>query len=142
MKGTSGNPNGRPAKVREARALLEANAPALVQKAIDAALDEKSPAHPVALRLVIERLVTISKAMTHLSDRIDAPEVNEARDLPAALLAIVRGVVAGTIPLDTLAPLTGLLVGAQEATEVREVAKRLASLEAYVHERNKLLVTS
>jgi hypothetical protein len=132
--GGGGNPAGRPPKVREARALLEANAPALVQKAIDMAMSGDA----ATMRLVVERLIAVPKTLTYLSDRIDAPEVVTAADLPAALIAIVRGVVAGSIPLDTLAPLTTLLVGAHEATEVREVARRLAALEAFVHEHRRL----
>jgi hypothetical protein len=138
-KGTSGNPAGRPPKVREARALLENSASALVQRCIDAALNPQDSAHAVALKLTVERLVTIPKTLTYLDGGLDVPEVATAADLPEALLAIVRGVVSGAIPLDTLAPLTGLLVGAHEAGVIRGIEERLAALEAVQRERGKRL---
>lgn len=104
------------------QALLEGEAAVLTRKAIDLAL----AGDPVALRLCLER---IAPARRDAVVRFELPEVRKARDLPAALGALLAAVAAGE-----LAPAEGervarLLGESARALELVELEARIAALE-------------
>src|SRR5215831_10714490 len=88
QKGQSGNPRGRPAGSRNSatlacEALLEGQAEALTQKAVEMALAGDT----VALRLCIERICPIRK------DRpvtFPLPPINTARDAADVAAAVTK----------------------------------------------------
>ena len=95
QKGQSGNPRGRPAGSRNAatlacEALLEGQAEALTQKAVELALAGDT----IALRLCMERLCPVRK------DRpvsFPLPPINTARDAANVAAAVTEAVAVGQI---------------------------------------------
>jgi hypothetical protein len=95
QKGVSGNPRGRPAGSRNnatlaCEALLEGQAQALTQKAVDMAL----AGDPVALRICLERICPVRKDR---AVRFPLPPINSARDAADIAAAIAQAVAAGHI---------------------------------------------
>jgi hypothetical protein len=105
--GQSGNPRGRPKGALNkatlaTQALLDGEAEALTRKVVELAKD----GNPVALRLCLERLLPPRK------DRpinFALPKVEEAADLPKALLAILEAVAQGEITPGEGQALTAML---------------------------------
>jgi hypothetical protein len=105
--GQSGNPSGRPKGALNkatlvTQALLDGEAEALTRKVVELAKD----GNPVALRLCLERLLPPRK------DRpinFALPKVEEAADLPKALLAILEAVAQGEITPGEGQELTAML---------------------------------
>jgi hypothetical protein len=95
QKGQSGNPRGRPAGSRNnatlaCEALLEGQAEALTQKAVELALAGDT----IALRLCMERLCPVRK------DRpvsFPLPPINTARDAANVAAAVTEAVAVGQI---------------------------------------------
>jgi hypothetical protein len=142
VKGASGNPAGRRPATREARAMLDAAAPALIQRIIEAAQDKTDPAYPVAMKLVADRLVAPVKAMHFMTTKVDAPEVLAAADLPSMLVALTRATVDGRIPVDVLPPIAQLVAQAVEATHTSNVERRLQALEQLENQRARARVSN
>ena len=94
-KGVSGNPTGRPKGSRNAatlaiEALLDGQAEALTQKAIQMAMD----GDPVALRLCLDRICPARK------DRpvtFPLPPVTSARDAADLMAAVTQAVAVGQV---------------------------------------------
>jgi hypothetical protein len=105
--GQSGNPAGRPKGARNkatiaAEALLEGQAEALTQKAIQLAM----AGDVTALRLCVERLVPPRK------DRpitLELPPIESAADVADAMAAVLRGVAEGRITPSEAIAVTGLI---------------------------------
>jgi hypothetical protein len=95
QKGQSGNPRGRPAGSRNnatlaCEALLEGQAEALTQKAVDLAL----AGDPVALRICLERICPVRKDR---AVRFPLPPITSPRDAADIAAAVAEAVAAGHI---------------------------------------------
>ena len=93
QKGQSGNPRGRPMGSRNnatlaCEALLEGQAEALTQKAVEMAL----AGDPVALRICLERICPVRKDR---AVRFPLPPITSARDAADIAAAIAQAVAAG-----------------------------------------------
>jgi hypothetical protein len=130
-KGQSGNPSGRPKGSRNAttvalESLLDGQAQALTQKAVDLALQGDL----AALRLCIDRILPPRK------DRpvtFDLPPIKTAGDAAAVSSAILEAVASGEItPADAgeISKLVGTYVKAFETSELAERLERLERMTA------------
>ena len=95
QKGQSGNPRGRPMGSRNnatlaCEALLEGQAEALTQKAVDLAL----AGDPVALRICLERICPVRKDR---AVRFPLPPITSPRDAADIAAAVAEAVAAGHI---------------------------------------------
>ena len=95
QKGQSGNPRGRPMGSRNnatlaCEALLEGQAQALTQKAVDMAL----AGDPVALRLCLDRIYPARKDRPV---RFALPPITSARDAADIAAAVAEAVAAGDL---------------------------------------------
>jgi hypothetical protein len=126
-KGVSGNPNGRPKGSRNAttlalEALLDGQAEALTQKAIDLALTGDM----AALRLCLDRILPPRK------DRpvsFTLPEITSARGAAALVSAVLNAVAAGELTPADAAEIGKLIDSFVKAFETAELAERLERLE-------------
>jgi len=108
-QGYSGNPVGRPkgsfrAGTRAAALLLDAQAEALAQKAIEMALD----GDPVAVRFCLGRILGVRRGQPV---ELDLPAVSEPGDLAGAVGAIIAAVAEGAITPDEALALSQMLDG-------------------------------
>lgn len=130
-----GNPGRKPGArhrvTRAVEALLEGEAEALTRRAIDAAL----AGDPVALRLCLER---IAPARREPTVNISLPPVREARDLPAALGALVQGVAAGDLTPGEAQRIATVLGEQAKALELVELEARISRLEGTDEVRDSL----
>src|SRR6185312_14550202 len=97
-RGVCGNPKGRPrtrarAGARAAAALLDAQAEALMGKAIELALG----GDPVAVRFCLGRVLGVRRGQPV---ELDMPGVAEPGDLAAAVTAIVAALADGRVTPD------------------------------------------
>jgi hypothetical protein len=126
-KGVSGNPTGRPRGSRNAttlalEALLDGQANALTQKAIDLALSGDM----AALRLCLDRILPPRK------DRpvsFTLPEITSARGAAALVSAVLSAVAAGELTPADAAEIGKLIDSYVKAYETAELAERLERLE-------------
>jgi hypothetical protein len=126
-KGVSGNPTGRPRGSRNAttlalEALLDGQANALTQKAIDLALGGDM----AALRLCLDRILPPRK------DRpvsFTLPTINSAQDAAAIVSSVLAAVAAGEITPTDAAEVGKLIDSYVKAYEIAELAERLERLE-------------
>ena len=140
--GVSGNPAGRPIGSRNKSTvyleeLLRSRQEALVEKAIELALDKNDP---VALRLCIERLLP---ALKERRIELPLPVVNDCKQAAAAGAAILTGIGEGQITPGEGAVLAEIvekqrqLIEAQRAEESQqELEQHSKELEAEIE--NKL----
>jgi hypothetical protein len=127
QKGRSGNPNGRPKGSRNAatlavEVLLDGQAQALTQKAIEMAL----AGDPVALRLCLERIYPARK------DRpvtFPLPPITSARDAADIMAAVVKAVAAGRITPGEAAELGKVVDNYMRAHQTAEMDERVARVE-------------
>lgn len=127
QKGQSGNPSGRPRGARNAttlalEVLLDGQATALTQKAINLALDGDM----VALRLCLDRILPPRK------DRpvtFTLPEIKSAQDAAAVVSAVLAAVASGEITPADAAEIGKLIDSYVKAFETAELAERLERLE-------------
>ena len=125
--GQSGNPDGRPKGARNAttlalEALLDGQANALTQKAIDLALTGDM----AALRLCLDRILPPRR------DRpvtFTLPEIKSAQDAAAILSSVLAAVAAGEITPTDAAEVSKLIDSYVKAYETAELAERLERLE-------------
>lgn len=127
QKGQSGNPNGRPKGARSKRmvvldAILESEAPELMQKAVDLA----KAGDTVALRLCLERILPARK------DRpvaFELPAIETPRDATKAASALLKAVAAGEITPSEAAEVSKLIEGFVRIVEVSELETRINEIE-------------
>jgi hypothetical protein len=121
QKGQSGNPAGRPAGSRNSatlacEALLEGQAEALTQKAVEMALSGDT----VALKLCLERIYPARK------DRpvtFPLPPINTARDAADIMSAVMGAVAAGQVTPADAAEISKVVACAVKAFEVAGFAE-------------------
>lgn len=123
--GQSGNPSGRPPGIEDKRVrlrrLLDDKADALVQKAVDLAIEGDRQ----MLRLCIERLVPPYKARGE-SVPLDGLSAPGLADAGRAVLAAIE---AGTLDPDTGGTLLQALGAQARVVDVADLSKRLEALE-------------
>jgi hypothetical protein len=127
QKGQSGNPAGRPAGSRNSatlacEALLEGQAEALTQKAVDMALAGDT----VALKLCLERIYPARK------DRpvtFALPPINSARDAADIAAAIAEAVAAGHVTPSEAAEIGKVIEIYVKAYQTAELDDRIARVE-------------
>ena len=127
QKGQSGNPEGRPKGSRNVttlalETLLDGQAAALTQKAIDLALSGDM----AALRLCLDRILPPRK------DRpvtFTLPSINSAQDAAAVVSAVLTAVASGEITPADAAEIGKLIDSYVKAYETAELAERLERLE-------------
>jgi hypothetical protein len=125
--GKSGNPAGKPKGTRNAttlalEALLDGQATALTQKAIDLALTGDM----AALRLCLDRILPPRK------DRpvtFTLPPIANAQDAAATVSAVLAAVAAGEITPADAGEISKLIEAYVKAFETAELAERLERLE-------------
>lgn len=126
--GQSGNPAGKPKGARHkatqaVEALLEGQAEALTQKAIEKALEGDG----VALRLCLER---IAPARKDAAVCFDLPAIASAADTVSASSALLEAVAAGNVTPDEASRIMALLTSHKALVEVCELERRIEALEA------------
>jgi hypothetical protein len=127
QKGQSGNPRGRPAGSRNnatlaCEALLEGQAEALTQKAVDMAL----AGDPVALRICLERICPVRKDR---AVRFPLPPITSARDAADIAAAIAQAVAEGHITPSEAAEIGKVIEIYVKAYQAAELNDRIASVE-------------
>jgi hypothetical protein len=126
-KGRSGNPDGRPKGTRNAttiamEALLDGQAEALTQKAINMALEGDI----TALRLCLDRVLPARK------DRpvtFALPAINTPQDAAATISAVLAAVAAGELTPSDASEISKLIEVYVETVKTAEFAERLNQLE-------------
>ena len=134
QKGQSGNPDGRPKGIRNAttlalETLLDGQAEALTQKAVDLAL----AGDMAALRLCLDRILSPRR------DRPVAfalPPIDSARNAAATVSAVLAAVAAGEITPADAGEISKLIEVYVKAFETAELAERIERLEGMsTHDR-------
>ena len=124
QKGQSGNPRGRPMGSRNnatlaCESLLEGQAEALTQKAVDMAL----AGDPVALRICLERICPVRKDR---AVRFPLPPINSARDAANIAAAIAEAVAAGHVTPSEAAEIAKVVDVYVRAYQMAELNDRVA----------------
>ena len=127
QKGQSGNPGGRPKGSRNAttialETLLDGQATALTQKAIDVALTGDIP----ALRLCLDRILPPRKDSPVA---FDLPEMKTLNDAVPAMGALVKAVGQGDLTPTEAAELTKMVQAFAKIIETAELEERVRKLE-------------
>ena len=127
--GQSGNPSGKPPGTRHratmaAQALIDGKADALVQKALELALEGDGP----VLRAMLDRLCPPRKDSPLTLAGL--PKIKAAADLPKATARVLEAVADGTITPSEGQALAGLLEAHRRTLETTEIEQRLSALEA------------
>jgi Family of unknown function (DUF5681) len=127
QKGRSGNPDGRPKGSRSVttvalESLLDGQATALTQKAIDLALKGDM----AALRLCLDRILPPRKdrPLTY-----HFPEITNAAEAAATMSAILAAVASGEITPTEASEIGKLVDSYVRAVEATELAARIERLE-------------
>ena len=126
-KGQSGNPDGRPKGSRNAttialETLLDGQATALTQKAIDVALTGDIP----ALRLCLDRILPPRKDSPVA---FDLPEMKTLNDAVPAMGALVKAVGQGDLTPAEAGELTKMVQAFAKIIETAELEDRVRKLE-------------
>ena len=127
QKGQSGNPDGRPNGSRNAttlalETLLDGQATALTQKAIDVALTGDIP----ALRLCLDRILPPRKDSPVA---FDLPEMKTLNDAVPAMGALVKAVGQGDLTPTEAGELTKMVQAFAKIIETAELEERVRKLE-------------
>ena len=127
QKGQSGNPDGRPSGSRNAttialETLLDGQATALTQKAIDVALTGDIP----ALRLCLDRILPPRKDSPVA---FDLPEIKTLNDAVPAMGALVKAVGQGDLTPAEAGELTKMVQAFAKIVETAELEDRVRKLE-------------
>ncbi|MPY76130.1 MAG: hypothetical protein GEU87_17945 [Alphaproteobacteria bacterium] len=127
VKGTSGNPKGRPLGARNratiiAQTFLDNQAEALAAKAVEMALMGDT----VALRLCLERLVPPRR---EAPVSVKLPSLAKAGDAATAMSAILKAAGEGEITSGEAAAFASLIDQFRKAVETAELERRIAMLE-------------
>ena len=131
QKGQSGNQDGRPKGSRNAttlalETLLDGQAQALTQKAIDVALTGDIP----ALRLCLDRILPPRKDSPVV---FDLPEMKTLNDAVPAMGALVKAVGQGDLTPTEAAELTKMVQAFAKIIETAELEERVQKLEEAIH---------
>jgi len=129
VKGQSGNPKGKPQGARSkatraAMALLHGQLEQLTQTAIDKALE----GDPVALRLVLDKVLPAAKEAPIDEGAVALPDLS-GENLPKAVGAVVEAVASGALTPSQGQALVSMLEGLRKSIELAELEKRIAALE-------------
>ena len=132
VRGTSGNPQGRPLGSRNRASLLMENlldgrAKALTEKAIEKAL----AGDVFALRLCMERMMAVRRERS-LMLRLPAPAT--AQDIAGGFASVVEALAHGELTPSETSALAELLESARKALETTDLARRIEELEARAEE--------
>ena len=133
--GQSGNPKGKPKgalnlTTRAAQELLDGEAQALTQKAVELAMG----GNVVALRLCLERTVPTRRER---SISIELPQVDGAADILKVMSAILGAVGTGEITPSEGRELAAILENYRKGIEMAEIWARLEALEGVLKGRKK-----
>lgn len=125
--GQSGNPDGRPKGSRNKTTLalenlLDGQAEALTQKAIELALDGKMD----ALRLCLDRLIPPRR---EAPVSFEHPKIETAADAAKAMAAIVAAVANGDLTPSEGQAVSALIQNFSKVIETAELEARLEKLE-------------
>lgn len=125
--GQSGNPSGRPRGARNAttialECLLDGQAKALTQKAVDLALSGDL----IALRICLDRILPVRK---NRPIEFVMPTIETIADAPKAIGAITAAVARGEITVTDAADVSRLVETYVRAIEASDLDKRLRTLE-------------
>ncbi|WP_284945349.1 DUF5681 domain-containing protein [Acidisoma cladoniae] len=125
--GQSGNPKGRTPGTRNKttvaiEALLDGQAEAITQKAIDLAMMGDT----VALKLVLERIAPLRRGRPV---RFEVPTLNRAVDITEALGSVIAAAAAGELTPEEAATLAGIYDTKRRAIETVDIERRLAAIE-------------
>ncbi|MBF0481037.1 MAG: hypothetical protein HQK81_08790 [Desulfovibrionaceae bacterium] len=125
--GVSGNPKGKPKGARNhatraVQALIDGQADALAQKAIELALSGDGP----VLRAMLDRLCPPRKDSPV---KITLPKVETSADLSQASGAILEAVAKGELTPGEGHALAGLVEAHRRAVETTELEARITALE-------------
>jgi hypothetical protein len=128
--GQSGNPSGRPKGARNAttialESLLDGQAKALTQKAVDLALSGDL----IALRMCLDRILPVRK---NRPIEFALPTIETIADAPKAIGAISAAVASGEITVSDAADVSRLVEAYVRAIEASDLDKRLRALEEVV----------
>jgi hypothetical protein len=139
-KGVSGNPAGRPAGSRNnatlaCEALLEGQAEALTQKAVDMALAGDT----VALRICLERICPVRKDR---AVRFPLPPITSARDAADIAAAVAQAVAAGHITPSEAAEIGKVIEIYVKAYQTAELNDRVARVEELSDEELTRIIRS
>jgi len=107
-----------------AQALIDGKADALVQKALELALEGDGP----VLRAMLDRLCPPRKDSPLTLAGL--PKIKAAADLPKATARVLEAVADGTITPSEGQALAGLLEAHRRTLETTEIEQRLSALEA------------
>ena len=126
--GQSGNPSGRPQGSRNKatlamEGLMDGQAEAITQKAVDLALEGDT----TALRLCLERILPPRKSRPV---NIALPEVTTAEGVAEAQAAVVQAVAGGELTPEEGIALTGILEARRKAIETQDHESRISALES------------
>ena len=129
--GQSGNPAGKPKGTRNAttlalEALLDGQASALTQKAINLAL----AGDMAALRLCLDRILPPRKDSPVA---FDLPEMKTLNDAVPAMGALVKAVGDGDLTPTEAAELTKMVQAFAKIIETAELEDRVRKLEETIH---------
>ena len=132
QKGQSGNPRGRPMGSRNnatlaCEALLEGQAEALTQKAVDMAL----AGDPVALRICLERICPVRKDR---AVRFPLPPITSARDAADIAAAVAQAVAAGHVTPSEAAEIAKVVDVYVRAYQTADLSDRVACVEQMTDE--------
>ena len=137
--GVSGNkagpkPGYRHKATQIAEKLLAGEAQAITRRLIEAALDKSDPAHAVALKLAVERLIAPARHEPSLKG-IELPTMDGARDLPLVTAGLLRAVLDGKLSLPDVMPALEIVRTTAQAISTGDHEVRLAQLERLVESR-------
>lgn len=127
LPGASGNPQGKPLGSRNwasvlAENLLDGQAEALAQKAVEMALAGDVP----ALRLCLERLVPMRKERPIV---LELPAPESAQGISAGFSKLVEALTHGELTPTETNSAAVLLESARRALETTELARRIEEME-------------
>ncbi|MET0087590.1 MAG: DUF5681 domain-containing protein [Sedimenticola sp.] len=132
-KGKSGNPSGRPRGVqdkrRRYRALLDQHAPALIERAVELALEGDTS----ALKMCIDRILPTLKAQPLT---VSIPCLENAETLADKSREVLNALSKGEITNDSALALLKAIETTGKIIETDELEARLQALESKLNDQS------